>query len=93
MTASVSGDESLLQAQLAREGWSVQRWSNGPHAVYGLHQHPYEKLLVVIEGTIAFSIGDRRRVLQAGGRLKLPAGTPHRACVGATGVVCLEAHR
>ena len=87
--------ESRLTAQLAREGLAATRWSNGPHAVYGAHDHLYGKVLYVVSGSITFTIeGARARTvpMQPGDRLDLPAHTPHGAVVGPDGVVCLEAH-
>ena len=92
--ADTERDESRLRAQFAREGLSPTRWSNGPRAVYGAHEHPYGKILVVASGSITFTVGSgrRARVMHAGDRMELPPHTPHRAVVGPDGVVCLEAH-
>lgn len=86
--------ESRLHDQLAREGLQSTRWSNGPHAIYGEHTHPYGKVLVVVTGSITFTIAGGKRVvtMQAGDRLELPPETPHSAVVGPDGVACLEAH-
>ena len=85
--------ESKLQAQLTREGLTSTRWSNGPHAVYGTHEHPYGKVLVVATGSITFTVAGRGALtLHAGDRLELPPRTPHSAVVGPEGVVCLETH-
>jgi len=84
---------SDLTAQLTREGLAPTRWSNGPYAVYGTHEHPYGKVLVVARGRITFTVAGRGAVtLSAGDRLELPPRTPHSALVGPDGVVCLEAH-
>lgn len=85
--------EAQLRAHLAREGLAVTRWSNGPHAVYGVHDHPYRKVLVVASGSITFTVGPGQRTvaMKPGDRLELPAHTPHSAVVGAEGVVCFEA--
>ena len=90
----MSPTEAQLQDQLASEGLRPTRWENGPHFVYGVHDHPYGKILVVVSGSITFSIdGGKRAVpMQAGDRLTLPPRTSHSAIVGDEGVVCLEAH-
>ena len=95
MSAPPATTESRLIAQLAREGLAATRWSNGPHAVYGAHDHPYGKVLIVVSGGITFNIDDGKRivVMKPGNRLDLPPRTPHSALVGPDGVVCLEAHR
>ena len=86
--------ESTLQAQLTRQGLKPIRWSNGPDAVYGEHEHPYGKILVVVSGSITFTINGGARVvaMKPGERLELSRRTPHSAVVGSDGVVCLEAH-
>ena len=86
--------EAQLSEQLMREGLSPTRWSNGPHAVYGVHDHPYGKVLVVESGSITFTIDGGKRIvtLKRGDRLTLPPRTPHSALVGSDGVICLEAH-
>ena len=94
MASQPPPSESTLRAQLAREGLVVERWSNGPHAVYATHDHPYRKVLVVSAGHITFTIDDGKQVvdMNPGDRLELPARVPHSALVGPEGVVCLEAH-
>ena len=94
MTASRrSPPESSLRQQLQQEGLAPTRWSNGPHAVYEVHDHPYGKILVVASGSITFTVDGRGAIsMRPGDRLELPPHTPHSAVVGPEGVVCLEAH-
>ena len=92
--------EERLRATLRDEGLEPSPWGNGPGLVYGAHAHAYDKVLVVVAGSIVFTLdggagaaGGRRQVeLRAGDRLDLPAGTRHAALVGPDGVRCLEAH-
>jgi quercetin dioxygenase-like cupin family protein len=86
--------ESQLHDQLAGEGLRPERWSNAPHFVYDVHDHPYGKVLVVVSGSITFTVNGGTRVvrMQPGDRLTLDPHTPHSAVVGPDGVVCLEAH-
>ena len=88
-------EESPFYQQLRREGLRPTRWSNGPDAVYGDHDHPYGKIVVVESGGITFTIDGGKRVVQMkrGDRLELAPHTPHSAVVGPEGVVCLEAHK
>lgn len=71
------------------------RWSNAAYDRYAPHQHDYDKVIVVVRGSITFCLPQegRQLVLQLGDRLDLPAGITHDALVGPEGVVCLEAHR
>jgi quercetin dioxygenase-like cupin family protein len=70
-------------------------WSNAPGDQYAAHTHPYDKVVIVLEGSIAFILpGSKRGVtLQEGDRLELRAGVLHAAVVGTEGVTCWEAQR
>ncbi|GEM_PF-195022 len=59
---SADTSESDLRAQLAREGLNPERWSNGPHAVYAAHEHPYAKVLMVVSGSMMFTVAGGRVV-------------------------------
>ncbi len=85
---------SKVEVRLRQEGFDPAAWSNGPGDRYAAHEHGYDKVIVVAEGSIRFGLpvrGDGAS-LAAGDRLELPAGTSHDAVVGAAGVTCLEAH-
>jgi len=94
MTRDVPPTEAALRRQLEAEGLHVTRWSNEPHAVYRLHDHPYHKVLVVSSGSLVFTVGSEQRpvAMRPGDRLELPPRTAHSAVVGPDGVACLEAH-
>ncbi len=93
MTSQFPADESTVAERFAREGLTPERWSNGPHAVYATHDHPYGKVLMVAKGSITFTVGAARRVaMKPLDRLDLPPKTPHSAVAGPEGVVCYEAH-
>jgi quercetin dioxygenase-like cupin family protein len=85
----------MLLARLAGEGLIAQTWSNGPGDAYAGHAHGYDKVIVVVEGSIRFTVAAAGVSLELdpGDRLELPAGTVHEARVGPAGVRCLEAHR
>lgn len=93
MTAMATS--SQLRDRLAGEGLDPGEWSNGPGDRYGAHDHGYDKVIVVVAGSIRFGLPDRGETvaLETGDRLDLPAGTLHDAVVGPDGVTCLEAHR
>ncbi|MEA2538363.1 MAG: hypothetical protein QOF11_2597 [Chloroflexota bacterium] len=84
-----------LMARLAGEGLVAQTWANGPGDVYPAHEHAYDKVIVVAQGSIVFGLPATggRLALETGDRLELPAGTIHDASVGSAGVTCLEAHQ
>lgn len=87
-------DTTALRARLEAEGLDPGAWSNGPGDLYAAHEHGYDKVIVVAEGSIRFGVpgGVEAAALEAGDRLELPAGTSHEAVVGPAGVTCLEAH-
>ena len=88
-------DGATYRDRLRAEGLDPGAWSNGPGDRYGAHDHGYDKVIVVVDGSIDFGLPDSSRMvgLAVGDRLELPAGTSHDALVGPTGVTCLEAHR
>ncbi len=69
-------------------------WSNPAGDAYAAHRHDYDKVLVVVSGSIRFGLPARSTSVElgVGDRLDLPAGTSHEALVGPDGVTCLEAH-
>ena len=84
-----------LEDELTAKGYSLHTWSNGPHFEYPVHDHPYQKILVVLKGSITFSLPHEERdvVMKAGDRLELRPRTAHAAAVGPDGVTCLEGQR
>jgi uncharacterized protein YjlB len=85
-------DTSALRARLIAEGLDPGAWSNGPGDAYGVHDHGYDKVIVVAHGSIVFGGPEGSLHLAAGDRLELPAAVAHDATVGPDGVACLEAH-
>jgi uncharacterized protein YjlB len=87
----MSGDAA---ARLRAEGLDAGSWSNGPGDRYSAHAHGYDKVIVVVSGSITFGLpdGPHSVELAVGDRLELPGGTAHDAVVGPSGVTCLEAH-
>jgi len=83
-----------VQRRLRAEGLDPSPWSNGPDDRYAAHEHGYDKVIVVEQGSIRFGLPAMAATLDlaVGDRLELPAGTRHDAAVGSGGVTCLEAH-
>jgi quercetin dioxygenase-like cupin family protein len=86
---------SSLEKDLTSQGYSLHTWSNGPGAVYSVHEHPYNKIIVCMRGSITFHLPAKNKAvaMKAGDRLELAAGTAHSAVVGGEGVTCLEGQR
>jgi quercetin dioxygenase-like cupin family protein len=89
----VPPDEALVRALLAEDGLEAYAWGNAPGEAYAPHVHGYDKVIYVVEGSIAFGLIDGRITLQAVDRLDLPAAVEHSTTVGPQAVRCLEAHR
>ena len=87
--------QTTLWQLMSDEELSPYSWSNGPHDVYAAHSHSYDKVIYVVQGSIAFGLPElgQQLTLKVGDRLDLPAGTVHDAVVGSQGVVCLEGHK
>jgi quercetin dioxygenase-like cupin family protein len=84
-------DEAEIEARLREEATACHRWSDAPRARYGIHHHPYRKILYVAAGSITFIPASSPPVrLKAGDRIDLAAGLDHGAEVGEEGVVCWE---
>ncbi|MCA9917859.1 MAG: hypothetical protein KC445_07910 [Anaerolineales bacterium] len=87
--------EADLYAQMAAEGLDPYKWRSNPLDIFQAHDHPYEKVIMVVEGSITFGfpIEGEPTTLYPGDRLDLPHGIMHNAVAGKDGVVCLEAQR
>jgi quercetin dioxygenase-like cupin family protein len=81
--------------QLTVEGYACHSWSNGPAFWYPVHDHPYHKAIVVLEGSITFYLPAKKEEhpLKVGDRLDISAHTAHSATVGPEGVTCLEGQK
>lgn len=83
-----------FRERLIAAGFRPGSWANGPGDRYAVHDHDYDKVIVVAAGSITFGLPDHGPTIElvTGDRLDLPAGTRHDAVVGPSGVACLEAH-
>jgi len=80
-----------VEQRLRAEADHCHPWSNGPGAIYAVHDHPYRKILYADQGSITFTAAGQAPIeMRAGDRIDLPAGTAHGAIVGPDGVVCWE---
>jgi quercetin dioxygenase-like cupin family protein len=87
-------DRASLQARLRKEGLEPSSWSSLPDERFEQHSHDFDKIVVVVDGSITFGIPGYGVgfVLGRGERLDLPAGLGHDAVVGPKGVTCFEIH-
>jgi quercetin dioxygenase-like cupin family protein len=73
-------------------GVQVIRAEMAPGIDFALHTHPHEQIIVVLEGTLHFTVGDEEQDVRAGGVIHAPPGVPHGGrVVGDERVVTIEA--
>lgn len=90
----MTSEQAVVAAKaFAAEGLTPHTWSNEAGYRYGEHSHDFHKVLICVQGSIAFHTPNGDVVLQPGDRLDLPPGTKHSATVGEAGVTCMEAPR
>ena len=84
--------EPALVNSLSDKGYHTVRWSNKPGDKYPVQMHDFNKVILVIRGSITFRIPriEEEYILHVGDRLELPAGYAHSAEVGSQGVTCIE---
>lgn len=87
--------ERAILRHMETEGLETQRWKNEPGAKHQAQTYNFEKVILVMRGSIMFRLPEtgEQVSLNPGDRLVLPAGIKHEAVVGPMGVVCLEGHR
>jgi quercetin dioxygenase-like cupin family protein len=85
---------SELHERLLKEGLFPYDWSNSPGDTYSPHVHDYDKVIIVMRGSITWTLSQTEETFEtrAGDRIDLPRGTWHAAQVGPQGVTCLEGH-
>jgi quercetin dioxygenase-like cupin family protein len=87
--------ERAILRHMETEGLETQRWKNEPGTKYQAQTCDFDKVILVMRGSITFRLPEtgEQVSLNPGDRLVLPAGLTHEAVVGPMGVVCLEGHR
>jgi quercetin dioxygenase-like cupin family protein len=61
-----------------------------PGAVVAEHKHENEQLGLLLQGSMAFRIGDEKREVGPGEIWTIPANTPHEAVAGPDGAVVID---
>jgi len=82
----ITNEEEIFK-KLKKEGYvNLFVWSDPPNAFYDWHVHPFNEVRWVVEGEITIETEERVYRLKPGDKLKVPAGTRHKALVGSSGV-------
>ena len=87
--------EQAILHHMKREGLDSHRWKNEPGTIYEAHSHEFDKVILVMLGSITFEVPETGEevTFNPGDKLELPAGIEHEAVLGPMGAVCLEGHR
>jgi len=87
-------DRPSLEARMRAQGLDPAVWSYLPGERLQEGANDYDKVVVVVEGSITYGMTGYTVgfILGPGERLDLPAGVGHDAVIGPKGVTCLEAH-
>ncbi len=72
--------------------YDVRRVAVGPGQAHGPGRHPGDAVVVVLEGSVAFSVDGQTRELTFGDLLWVPAGTLRGFVAGAKGALLLAIH-
>lgn len=75
-----------LRGFLPAQG-SVELQRDAPGKVHDFHRHPVDEVLLILEGSLAFTWDTGSRLCRAGDRIVLPAGTLHRSEATGEGAV------
>lgn len=62
-----------------------------PRTHFGLHEHPAEQFIIVIEGRLHFQVGEETSVVTPGSFIHVPPGVKHGGYTEAEGATTLEA--
>jgi quercetin dioxygenase-like cupin family protein len=84
--------EPAIAKTLSGKGYRTVRWTNEAGYAYPIHTHDFDKVILVLRGSITFRIPrvGEEFVLHVGDRMDIPAGYAHSAEVGPQGVTCIE---
>lgn len=84
------GMEEAVMELLPRTG-SVEVQRDTPFREHPTHTHPTDETLLILDGSISFSVGEDALHCGPGDRLLLPEGTPHGSVAGPDGCLYLIA--
>ena len=79
----VTLEEAVMELLPVTGSVEVQR--DTPNREHKTHTHPVDETLLIVDGTITFTIGDQSWTCDSGDRLLLPKGTLHSSIAGEEG--------
>ena len=72
-------EDGVERQMIVGENVMVCRLRFAPRVVTPAHEHPHEQITLVERGRLLFTVGDERRVAEAGDVLHFPPGSWHGA--------------
>jgi mannose-6-phosphate isomerase-like protein (cupin superfamily) len=84
--AQVLRQDDLPLSNIAREFVGADHGGVGVSVIFvdapqgrgpGLHKHPYDEILITLEGDVTYTLGDEEIQAGAGDVVVVPAETPH----------------
>lgn len=87
--APLSMEQAVMELLPPTGSVEVQR--DTPGREHKTHTHPTDETLLIIEGKITFTVGDRNEECGPGDRLLLPKGTLHSSVAGPEGCIYIIA--
>jgi quercetin dioxygenase-like cupin family protein len=70
----------------------VLRSELAPDSDLPYHEHPQEQIIVLLEGTLEYTVADQTRIVTAGTAIRVPGGVSHGGrVIGPDRAVCIEA--
>jgi len=83
-------EDGTERQMIVGEKVMVCRLRFAPHVVTPAHEHPHEQITLVERGRVLFTVGDERRVAEAGDVLHFPPGSWHGATMLDEEVVLID---
>ncbi len=83
-------EEGVERQMVVGERVMVCRLRFAPRVVTPPHEHPHEQITLVERGRVLFTVGDGRRVAEAGDVLHFPPGSWHGATMLDEEVVLID---
>ncbi|HSB28819.1 MAG TPA: cupin domain-containing protein [Pyrinomonadaceae bacterium] len=72
-------EDGIERQMVIGENLMICRLRFAPHVVTPPHDHPHEQMTIVERGRAMFTIGEEKRIAQAGDVLHFPPGSWHGA--------------
>jgi len=83
-------EDGVERQMIVGENVMVCRLRFAPRVVTPAHEHPHEQITLVERGRVLFTVGDERRVAEAGDVLHFPPGSWHGATMLDEEVVLID---